>query len=216
MVERVFGTQTELAERYVEHLVTTGVERGLIGPREAGRIWSRHVLNCAVLAELLPTDATVIDIGSGAGLPGLAVAVARPDLGVTLVEPLERRTVWLQEVIDDLALDVRVLRARAEELVGQESARVVTARAVAALPKLAGWSLPLVEPGGELLAIKGRSAQGELDTAAPALARVGAVETEVVTCGAASLSVPTTVVRVVLGRDGYRPGSTPHRPRRRG
>ncbi len=213
-VDAVFGDRATLAERYVRHLATSGVERGLIGPRETGRLWTRHVLNCAVLSELLPQNSTVIDVGSGAGLPGIAVAIARPDLRVTLVEPLERRTRWLEEVVDDLGLATRVVRARAEELAGHEQADVVTARAVAALGKLARWCLPLVAPGGDLLALKGRSARDEVDAASAALVRQGAVTIEVVTCGAASLPEPTTVVRVALGPGGYRGGRP--RPRNRG
>ncbi|GMA87065.1 hypothetical protein GCM10025868_23150 [Angustibacter aerolatus] len=116
VAHRVFGARLDLAVAYVEHLVTTGIEWGLVGPREAPRIWERHVLNCAVMADLVPEGATVADIGSGAGLPGLALAIRRPDLDVTLVEPLLRRTTWLEHVVADLDLEhVRVLRARAEE-----------------------------------------------------------------------------------------------------
>ncbi len=216
VVDQIFGARAELAERFVEHLVTTGVERGLIGPRETSRIWSRHVLNCAVLSELIPDAGTLIDVGSGAGLPGLAVAIARPDVRVTLVEPLERRTVWLQEVVDDLGLETRVVRARAEDLVGREGAQVVTARAVAPLGRLARWCLPLAEPGGQLLALKGRSAQAEIAAATDELQRAGVVGIELLTCGVAVLSDPTTVVRVALGPDGYGPTRTARsRPRRR-
>jgi len=192
----VFGGRVELARRFAGHLATSGVERGLIGPREVPRLWTRHVLNCAVLGELVPTGATVIDVGSGAGLPGLALAIARPDLVVTLVEPLERRTTWLDEVVEDLGLVVRVVRARAEGVAGRERAQVVTARAVAALDKLARWTLPLVEPGGAVLAIKGRSAADELHAARRDLRRAGVVEESVLTCGGAVLEVPTTVVRL--------------------
>lgn len=204
----VFGEREGLARRFAEHLATSGVERGLIGPREVPRLWTRHVLNCAVLGELVPQGASVVDVGSGAGLPGVAVAIARPDLAITLVEPLERRTVWLEEVVADLGLPVRVVRARAEEVAGSVRAQVVTARAVAALDRLAGWTLPLVEAGGQVLAIKGRSAAEELDAARPALRRSGVVAAEVLTCGGAVLGTPTTVVRLV-------PGSAPSRPRRR-
>lgn len=192
----VFGARLPVAERFVEHLATTAVEWGLLGPRELPRLWSRHVLNCAVLAELVPEGAAVIDLGSGAGLPGIALAVARPDLRITLVEPLERRVTWLESVVADLGLDVVVRRARAEDLHGQLTAPVVSARAVAPLRRLAGWGLPLVEAGGELLAIKGRTAQSELDAARGVLGRLGAVGADVVECGADLLQTPTTVVRV--------------------
>jgi 16S rRNA (guanine527-N7)-methyltransferase len=163
-------------------------------------MWTRHVLNCAVLGELIEPSARVVDVGSGAGLPGLAVAVARPDLTVTLVEPLERRVAWLQQVVADLALDVRVRRARAEDVVGQVSGGVVTARAVAPLPRLLRWALPLVDRGGRVLAIKGRTADAELAASSDVLARWRITGAEVVTCGAGLLDVPTTVVHVPGGR----------------
>ncbi|MFP5346667.1 MAG: 16S rRNA (guanine(527)-N(7))-methyltransferase RsmG, partial [Actinomycetes bacterium] len=147
----VFGDRLALAERFVDHLATSGLERGLLGPRELPRIWSRHVLNCAVIADLIPAGTSVIDIGSGAGLPGLALAIARPDLQITLVEPFERRSLWLAEVAQDLDVGVQVVRARAEDLAGTRRARVVTARAVAPLPKLLRWGVPLVAAHGQLL-----------------------------------------------------------------
>ena len=199
----MFKERLGLAERFVDHLCTTGLERGLIGPRELPRIWSRHVLNCAVLHELLPEGSSVIDVGSGAGLPGLALAIARPDLAVTLVEPLERRTTWLSEVVANLGLDVRVVRARGEELAGTLAAEYVTARAVAPLERLADWGLPLVAPGGQLLAIKGRTAQQEVETSRGHLLRAGAVAVDVVSCGGEVLDPATTVVRVRVGPDGY-------------
>ncbi len=200
----VFGDRTPLARRYVEHLAASGTERGLVGPREVPRLWERHVLNCAALAPLCPQDTAVIDVGTGAGLPGLVLALARPDLEVVLVEPLARRVAWLGEVVDDLGLAVRVVRARAQEC--GVRAGTVTARAVAPLDRLAGWCLPLVEPGGQLLALKGRSAAEELAAAEPALRRAGAGTWEVLEVLAGSgapatrpgsLS-PTTVVRVTV------------------
>src|SRR4051812_22656987 len=141
-----------LAERYVELLATEGVVRGLIGPREAPRLWDRHLVNCALLAPLLPSQATVCDIGSGAGLPGLVLAIARPDLEVTLVEPLLRRTTFLDEVVAALGLaQVTVVRGRAEALHGVAQFDVVTSRAVAPLDRLLGWSMPLVAANGALL-----------------------------------------------------------------
>ncbi|GAB2678365.1 16S rRNA (guanine(527)-N(7))-methyltransferase RsmG [Thalassiella azotivora] len=217
----LFRDRLPLAERFAEHLATTGVDWGLLGPRELPRLWTRHVLNCAVLGELLPAGCSVVDVGSGAGLPGLAVAIARPDIRITLVEPLERRTSWLDEVVDDLELaTVSVRRARAEEVAGQVTADVVTARAVAPLEKLARWGLPLVAPGGQMLAIKGRSAQEELDASRAALLRLGVDAMDVVTCGAGVLETPTTVVRVRVGADVRRltAGTAPRtgkRPRRR-
>ena len=138
-----------LAERYAELLATEGVVRGLIGPREAPRLWERHLLNSAVLAEAIPDGVTVCDIGTGAGLPGLVLAIARPDLTITLVEPLLRRTTFLVEVVDELGLaSVEVVRGRAEALHGARTFDVVTSRAVAPLERLLGWSMPLVSPTG--------------------------------------------------------------------
>lgn len=196
----IFGERLELAQRYTEHLASSGMVRGLIGPREAPRLWERHVLNCAVVQELIAPDARVVDVGSGAGLPGLCLAIARPDLHLTLVEPLERRVVWLDEVVADLGLDnVTVLRARAEQAkkdVGPVD--VVTARAVSALVGLVDITLPLLKGSGELLALKGRSAQEELDRASKKFGRFGVRSSEVVTAGASLLAEPTTVVRLVL------------------
>ena len=138
--------------------------RGLIGPREAPRIWDRHLLNCAVLTDVLPDGTDVCDIGSGAGLPGLVLAIRRPDLRVTLVEPLLRRTTFLSEVVERLGLDnVEVRRGRAEELHGSAEFSVVTSRAVAPLPRLLAWSMPLVRQGGALVAMKGSSALDEVE-----------------------------------------------------
>ena len=164
---KVFGDRLPLAERYVEHLATSGMERGLLGPREVPRLWSRHVLNCAVVADLIPQGSKVADVGSGAGLPGLCLAIARPDLSMTLIEPLERRVTWLNEVIEDLELDnVTVIRGRAEQAVGKVDVDVVTARAVSALSGLSGLTIPLLGGSGVVLAIKGRSAAEEIEKAA--------------------------------------------------
>ncbi|NKX55442.1 16S rRNA (guanine(527)-N(7))-methyltransferase RsmG [Arthrobacter mobilis] len=198
--EKIFGDRLGLAERYVEHLATSGTERGLLGPREVPRLWSRHVLNCAVVAELIAEGAAVADVGSGAGLPGLTFALARPDLQLTLIEPLERRVIWLNEVVDDLGLDnVTVLRTRAELAVGKVAADVVTARAVSALKTLAGLTIPLLDGRGEVLAIKGRSAAEEVEKAAKIIRKLGGTGTSVLTVGEGLLEEPTTVVRIVVG-----------------
>ncbi len=198
--ERLFGERLPLAERYVAHLASSGIVRGLIGPREVPRLWGRHVLNCAVVEELIPTGARVADVGSGAGLPGLCLALARPDLRITLIEPLERRVQWLDEVVADLGLtNVHVLRARAEQAkndVGEVD--VVTARAVSALVGLVDITLPLLRGTGELLALKGRSAADEVRKAQKKLDRLGARSTEIVPAGEGLLEEPTTVVRVRL------------------
>jgi 16S rRNA (guanine527-N7)-methyltransferase len=203
--EVVFAERLPLARRYAAHLATTGVEWGLLGPREVPRLWGRHVLNCAVLSDLLPHGATVVDIGSGAGLPGIALALRRPDLDVTLVEPLLRRVDWLSLVLDDLGLErVHVRRARAEDLHGELEVPYVTARAVASLDRLCRWGLPLLRPGGELLAIKGRSADEEIARTASAVRTAGGIDAEVVQLAAGLLDDPVTVVRVKVGQ-GRRP-----------
>lgn len=199
----LFGDRLDVAEHFAALLATTGVDHGLIGPREVPRLWDRHLLNCAVVVPALGQGERVIDVGSGAGLPGLVWAVARPDLDVHLVEPLLRRTTWLQAAVDELGLDnVSVHRGKAEAFWDELTAPVVTARAVARLADLAAWCLPLLEPGGALLALKGASAATELDEDAPELARLGAAPGEVLTFGAELLEVPTRVVRVPLGPAG--------------
>lgn len=187
-----------LVERYAELLATEGVVRGLIGPREAPRLWQRHLLNCAVLGELLPRDSSVCDVGSGAGLPGLVLAIARPDLRITLLEPLLRRTTFLEEVVAELDLGdrVEVVRGRAEELHGQRTFAVVTSRAVAPLDRLLGWSMPLVAPTGALVAMKGTSISGEIEAAGSVLQRLSCAAPEVHTLGDGRIESPTTAVRV--------------------
>lgn len=197
VAEQVFAERLDVAQRYAAHLADTGISHGLIGPREVPRLWERHILNCAVIAEVIPEGASVIDVGSGAGLPGLCLALARPDLAVTLVEPMERRTTWLEAVRDDLALEsVVIIRARADELHGKITADVVTARAVAALDKLARWCLPLVTPGGRMVAMKGSSASREITAAAKTLRPLGGQAARIVECGHGVVEPPTTVVIV--------------------
>ncbi|MCP1411619.1 16S rRNA (guanine(527)-N(7))-methyltransferase RsmG [Paenarthrobacter sp. A20] len=201
--EKIFGERLDLAKRYVEHLATSGTERGLIGPREIPRLWSRHVLNCAVIESAIAMDSHVADVGSGAGLPGLCLAIARPDLELTLIEPLERRVIWLQEVVDDLGLDnVTIMKTRAELAVGMVDADVVTARAVSALSNLAGLTIPLLNGRGEVVAIKGRSAAEEIEKAKKVIRKLGGVETSVVVCGQELLEEPTTVVRIIVNKPG--------------
>ncbi|WP_285499936.1 16S rRNA (guanine(527)-N(7))-methyltransferase RsmG [Actinokineospora sp. NBRC 105648] len=206
----VFGDRVHLAERFVDLLTEHGVERGLIGPREVDRLWDRHVLNSAVVGDAMAEGARVVDVGSGAGLPGIPLAIARPDLEVILVEPMARRVAWLDEVVETLALSsVTVLRGRAEEQAIRSrvlGADVVTARAVAPLAKLAGWCLPLLREGGVLVALKGASAGEEIDRDRQAVARLGGGAPHVETYGAAVLEVPTTVVLIervksAVGRD---------------
>lgn len=197
----VFGGRLDLACRYAALLAEVATERGLIGPREVPRLWDRHLLNCAVVAELLPAGARVVDVGSGAGLPGLALAVRRPDVRVDLVESLQRRVDFLTEAVSELGLSetVRVVRGRAEdrhvvEAVGD--AEWVTARAVAPLDRLVRWCLPLLRPGGTLLALKGTTAKAELAEHGAAIRRLGGGETRTVLCGAGVIAEPTVVVTV--------------------
>jgi len=189
----VFGSRLALAEAYAEILATDGVVKGLIGPREVPRIWDRHVMNSAVVAPRVPPGATVADIGTGAGLPGIVWAIARPDVHVSLVEPLLRRTTFLDETVAALGLEnVSVVRSRAEDVDARFD--VVTARAVAALDKLGRWCMPLVTPGGVLLAMKGRSAEDEVAAARATLHRLGA--TSIVVTTYENGRTPTTVVEV--------------------
>jgi 16S rRNA (guanine527-N7)-methyltransferase len=183
--------------RFVDLLTTTGVERGLIGPRETARIWNRHILNCAVVEAVIPREASVADIGSGAGLPGIVLALARPDLSMTLLEPLLRRATFLTETVESLGLDrVGVVRARAEDYAGQATFDVVTARAVAPLSRLVPWSMSLCRPGGELVAMKGSSVAEELEHAAAVIARHGGGAPRIETLGTGLVEPPTTVVRI--------------------
>ncbi|WP_239093134.1 16S rRNA (guanine(527)-N(7))-methyltransferase RsmG [Paractinoplanes abujensis] len=232
---QVFGDRLGLAVDYARLLVTDGVVRGLIGPREAPRIWERHLVNCAVVSNMIPIGASVVDVGSGAGLPGIVLAVARPDLRITLVEPLARRTAFLSEAVTALGLEstVTVVRGRAEDVVDgpPAGADVVTARAVAPLDRLAGWCLPLARVGGRLLALKGASAAEEAAEHRAAVAALGGSEPVVRLCGEGLIDPPTTVLEVVVlsrpkpstraagsgrdtaGRSGKR-GSGRGRPRR--
>lgn len=204
MVFERFPERAGTLSRYAGWLAGAGTVRGLIGPREVPRLWDRHLLNSIALAELLPPEVRLVDIGTGAGLPGLALAIVRPDLRVDLVESLLRRTEFLAEVTADLGLTerVRVVRGRAEdrpvtELVG--GASYVTARAVAPLDKLVRLSFPLLVRGGSLLAMKGSSAEDELARFATELRRAGAVVRGVIECGIGLTDPPTRVVEVVRG-----------------
>ncbi|GAA2167510.1 MULTISPECIES: 16S rRNA (guanine(527)-N(7))-methyltransferase RsmG [Glycomyces] len=202
----VFGAEEErmaLAEAYVGLLSTIGIERGLIGPREVPRLWGRHVLSSAVVEELIPEKSDVIDVGSGGGLPGIPLAIARPDLWVTLVEPMQRRVDFLQEVIEALGItNVEVLRARANEVDPKGRADIVVSRAVAPLAKLVGWCLPLARMGGAMLAIKGQGASLEVTESGGLIKRAGGGKAAILTCGESKLSeaddftIPATVVKI--------------------
>jgi len=206
LVER-YADIPDLA-RYAEILATRAVERGLIGPREVPRLWPRHLANCAVVAQGAPeirAGASVADVGSGAGLPGIVWALVRPDLGITLIEPLLRRATFLEEVVAELGLAgrVRVERARAEALTG--SYDVVTARAVARLQQLVTWTMPLTAPGGWVVAFKGAEAGAEVGEAEADIARLGGGAAIIRTFGAGVLQEPTTVVLIPRRTAGRRP-----------
>jgi 16S rRNA (guanine527-N7)-methyltransferase len=199
----VFGARIGLAERYAAILAGAGIERGILGPAEVPRLWERHLLNSAAVAELVGDDEAVADVGSGAGLPGIPLALARPAARVVLIEPLLRRAEFLQEVVDDLGLGVVVLRGRAEERgVRQQAGEMdaVTSRAVASLEKLAKWSLPLLREGGRMLALKGERAEDEVGEHRRAMISLGAVDIGVVKCGVDYLSPPATVVVARRGK----------------
>ncbi|MGB3707339.1 16S rRNA (guanine(527)-N(7))-methyltransferase RsmG [Gordonia sp. (in: high G+C Gram-positive bacteria)] len=193
----IFGERLDLAEKYASILSEEGVLRGLIGPRELPQLWTRHLMNCAVLSEAIDEDLTVIDIGSGAGLPGIPLAIARPDLAITLIEPLLRRTTFLDEVVTELGLkNVTVVRGRAEEkavLKAVQPADVVTSRAVAPLERLAKWSAPLIRGGGRLVALKGRSAADEIARDREKVSGFGIRDLTVEECGT-MLETPTTLI----------------------
>ncbi|MFK5647729.1 16S rRNA (guanine(527)-N(7))-methyltransferase RsmG [Ornithinimicrobium sp. LYQ121] len=206
--ELVFGQSLPLARRYADLLATTGISHGLVGPREAPRLWERHLVNCAVMETLVQQGERVVDIGSGAGLPGLVLAIVRPDLDVHLVEPLLRRTTWLSRAVDELGLEnVTVHRGRADEV--DLTAPVVTARAVASLDKLVAWSFPLLAPGGRLLALKGEAAAEELRSVEPLLLSLGVTHHQVRVVGVDRVSEPARVVEIV------RPDVVPPRSARR-
>lgn len=219
----VFGDRVHAARIYVRLLAGAGVERGLIGPREANRLWTRHVLNCAAMAELVPNGARVVDIGSGAGLPGIPLALARPDIRVDLVESLLRRSIFLHEAVAALGLEARcrVVRGRAEDVIPEVGgADVVTARAVAPLARLGAWAAPLLRPGGVLLALKGETASEELRRDGLAVQRSGIADLNVAQAGASVPGGPVTVVvgmRVAGGprAQGGDAGPGRHTPRRR-
>ena len=193
----VFGDRIELARGYADALIRDSDLLGLLGPREMPRLWSRHILNSAVVAELVAPGKTVCDIGSGAGLPGIPMAIVLPDTRFTLIEPMERRSDWLISVVEELGLkNVEVLRARAEEV--GEAFDIATARAVSALPKLLRLCVPLVRHGGEILALKGSKAADEIEDAKRTQKKMGISSFDIVHAGAGLLTEPTLVVRTKL------------------
>jgi len=191
----LFGDQLDVARAFTGNLAAQGEERGLIGPLELPRLWSRHILNCAIVAPLL-RPGVVGDIGSGAGLPGLVLAIARPDVSFVLIEPMERRIAWLNEQVDELGLsNVSVVRARAEEAKLSAPLDQVTARAVSAFRKLLPLTAPLLRDGGELVLMKGAGAQAEVDAAAKEMRKYKVHDVVVETLGDGVLDEVTRVIR---------------------
>ncbi|MGO2942052.1 MAG: 16S rRNA (guanine(527)-N(7))-methyltransferase RsmG [Brevibacterium aurantiacum] len=196
--EEFFGAAYPAAQRYAQHLATTGIEWGLIGPREIDRLWTRHILNCAVVAEFIDDSDVVGDVGSGAGLPGIPIALLRPEAQVVLIEPMERRVEWLKMVVDDLGLDnVRIVRARVEELVDEEMFTVVTSRAVKAMTTLIEWTHEVMGPEGRILALKGASVEAELAKTKKLLKRYRLSQPEIHIVDGGILDVPSRVVEIV-------------------
>ena len=195
--ELIFGDQIGKARLYFEALVRDGDLLGLLGPREMPKLWTRHILNSAVVAELVSPGQTVADVGSGAGLPGIPMALAQPQAHFTLIEPMERRSDWLKRVVQDLELNnIRVHRARAEEVA--EVFDVVTARAVSALPNLLRMCVPMTKHGGEVIALKGSKAAEEIQDAKKLQKKLGIASFEIVRVGGEFLTDPTLVVRTKL------------------
>lgn len=205
----VFGDRLDEARGFAALLADTGVSHGLIGPREVPILWERHILNCAVVHPAFPQGAELVDVGSGAGLPGIALAIARPDLQVHLVEPMMRRTTWLSGAVQELGLsNCTVHRARAEELHGTLRVGFATGRAVARIDKLARWTFPLLTAGGTLVALKGDRAQSELEAEEPVLKRLGMTAAHVRSYGDGLLDVPTVTLELTAAAVARRSGAT--------
>ncbi|MGN7800061.1 16S rRNA (guanine(527)-N(7))-methyltransferase RsmG [Leifsonia sp. 22587] len=194
----LFGDRIDLARRFTRNLAEQGEERGLIGPLELPRLWSRHILNCAIVAPLL-RPGVVGDVGSGAGLPGLVLAIARPDVSFVLIEPMERRIAWLNEQVVELGLtNVRVVRDRAEDVRLSEPLDQVTARAVSAFRKLLPLTAPLLRDGGELVLMKGAGAPAEVEAAGKEIRKYAVHDIEVLELGEGLLSETTRVIRATV------------------
>ena len=194
----IFGPQIEKARAFAQKLANDSDDLGLLGPRELDKLWSRHILNSAVVAETVKARDLVADVGSGAGLPGIPMAIALPEAHFVLIEPMERRSTWMLEVIEELGLtNVEVRRARAEEVLDLKF-EIVTARAVAALDKLLRLTVHLLKPGGSLIALKGSKAAEEIEVARKLQKKLGIASFEIQTCGEKFLAEPTSVVKTTL------------------
>lgn len=197
----LFGPAVSRAQRYARLLAGPAVERGLIGPHEVPRLWERHLLNSAAVTSLVPRPCSLVDLGSGAGLPGIVLALLLPDVQVTLLEPMLRRVTFLEECLTELQLEnARVHRARAEDVAGEIGADVVTARAVAPLGRLAALAAGLLRPGGLVLAIKGERASAEIGAARQTLRQLGVRDAEVLRLGSGRVDQAATVVRFTVSR----------------
>lgn len=194
----IFGPQIEKARTFAQKLASDSDDLGLLGPRELDKLWSRHILNSAVVAETVNPGRLVADVGSGAGLPGIPMAIALPEANFVLIEPMERRSSWMVEVVEELGLsNVEVRRARAEEVLDLKF-DIVTARAVAALDKLLRLCVPLLRPGGSLIALKGSKAAEEIEVAKKLQKKLGIASFEILVCGKNFLAEPTSVVKTTL------------------
>ena len=194
----IFGPQIEKARTFAQKLANDSDDLGLLGPRELDKLWSRHILNSAVVAETVKAGDLVADVGSGAGLPGIPMAIAVPEARFVLIEPMERRSTWMLEVIQELGLNnIEVRRARAEEVLDLKF-DIVTARAVAALDKLLRLTVPLLKPGGSLIALKGSKAAEEIEAARKLQKKLGVASFEIQICGEKFLAEPTSVVKTTL------------------
>ncbi len=197
-IRTYFGESFAAVDGFHRMLAIHGEERGLIGPRELGRLWDRHLLNSAAVVSFLPETGVIVDLGSGAGLPGIVIAAMRPEASLILIEPMERRCTWLAEVVEHLELaNVEIKRGRAEEFHGAFQADAITARAVAPLDRLARWSFPLLRRGGSLVALKGKNVANELPPALKILRKYGAADAEILEARTLDSVEPTTVLRAV-------------------
>ncbi|WP_265522461.1 16S rRNA (guanine(527)-N(7))-methyltransferase RsmG [Oerskovia flava] len=202
-VAEYFGPRLDAVSRFAEMLHDQGELRGLIGPREVPRIWERHILNSAAVTQFLPTTGTIADIGSGAGLPGIVIAIMRPEAQVILIEPMERRCAWLEEVVAELGLtNVEIKRGRAEEFHDAFECDAVTSRAVAGLDKLVRMSMPLVKSGGQMVVLKGKNVAQEIDPARKVLRKLRGREPEILEASTVPGVEITTVVRIVRQTGG--------------